>query len=211
MNYGKTISLVALSVVATLAIGSVTGFQLDEIIAEESSEKKYTMANDVQIAGVFSFADGHSELINFQVFTQETGFKRATESATFELVKELNDESPLLYKAADKAWKYSDVAGMDYMTDFDTTILLAQGGEVVRQFDYSGCTVEEYEVKTLFDKEEGWTTSKGFAVIDKFEILCEGYTPVNPTYEKTNGFTVKKADTKSTLDLIAEQQARLGQ
>ena len=203
MNYGKTMSVVALSVVATLAIASVTGFELEEIIAEDSTESKYKMANDVEIIGLFSFADNNSELVEFQVFTQETGFNRSTESATFELIKELNDQSPLLYKAADMSWKYNAIPGMDYMTEFDVTILLAKGGDIVRQFEYSSCDVSEYEVKTLHDKEEGWTTSKGFAVIDEFEVLCDGYEPVNPTYEEINA--VKKADTLSTLDLLEER------
>ena len=206
-------SVVALSVVATLAIGSVTGFELEEIIAEDSTEKKYTMANDVEIIGLFSFADNTSELVEFQVFTQETGFDRTNEQATFEALKELNDQSPLLYKASDMSWKYSSIPGMDYMTEFDVTVLLAKGGDVVRQFEYSACTVDEYEVKTLHDKEEGWTTSKGFAVIDEFDVLCEGYQPVNPTYQDTNA--VKKADTTSTLDLLEEralwEQAQRGQ
>ena len=203
MNYGKTMSVVALSVVATLAIASVTGFELEEIIADESTEKKYTMANDVEIIGLFSYADNTSELIEFQVFDQESGFDRATESAVFEVFKELNDQSPLLYKAADMSWKYNSIPGMDYMTEFDATILLAQGGEIIRQFEYSYCNVDEYEVKTLFDKEEGWTTSKGFAVIDEFTVQCDGYEPVNPTYEDTNA--VKKADTTNTLDLLEER------
>lgn len=205
MNYGKTMSVVALSVVATLAIASVTGFELEEIIAEDSTEKKYTMGNDVEVIGLFSFADNTSELVEFQVFEQLTGFNRATESATFELVKELNDQSPLLYKASDMSWKYNSIPGMDYMTEFDVTIFLAKGGDIVRQFEYSYCVVDEYEVKTLYDKEEGWTGAKGkgFAVIDEFEIQCDGYQPVNPTYEDTNA--VKKADNISTLDLLEER------
>lgn len=207
MTNGKTVSVIALSVVATLAIASITGFQLSEITAEESTEKKYKFANDVEIIGVFTFDDGANELVEFQVFDQTSGFKRASESVSIELIKELNAESPLLYKAADMAWKYGDIPGMDYMTDFDVEILLAKGGEVVRQFDYTGCTIDEYKVETLFDKEEGWTTSKGFAVTDEFEMTCEGYAPVNPTYEKTNGYT-EKSDQVSTLDLIEADKAR---
>ena len=209
MTNGKTVSVIALSVVATLAITSITGFQLNEITAQETSEKKYQMANDVEIIGVFSFDGGDNELVEFQVFDQKSGFNRASESVTIKLVKELNSESPLLYKAADMAWKYGDIPGMDYMTDFDVEILLAQGGEIIRQFDYSGCTINEYKIETLYDKEEGWTQAKGkgFAVTDEFEIACEGYAPVNPTYEKTNGYTTN-SDQVSTLDLIEADKAR---
>ena len=206
MTNGKTISIIAISVVATLAIASISGFQLNEITAEESSEKKYKFANDVEIVGIFTFDNGATELVEFQVFHQDTGFKRSSESVSFDLIKELNDQSPLLYKIADTAWKYGDIPGMDYMTDFDVQVLLAKGGEVIRQFDYSGCTITEYEVDTLYDKEEAWF-GKGFAVTDEFEILCEGYEPVNPTYEKTNGYT-KKSDSVSTLDLIEADKAR---
>ena len=203
----KRISLVAITVIAAFVVGSVSGIQ--DIIAEDATEKKYNMANNVEIVGIFEFASGNTELVEFQVFTQETGFQRATETATFEVVKELNDSSPLLYKAADMSWKYNSVAGMDYTTEFDVTFLLSKDGEILRQFDYSGCSVDEYEVKTLFDKEEGWTTSKGFAVIDEFEISCEGYMPVNPTYEKTNGYSKIESKQLSSLDLIEQEKARL--
>ena len=49
MTNGKTVSVIALSVVATLAITSITGFQLNEITAQETSEKKYQMDAGTEI------------------------------------------------------------------------------------------------------------------------------------------------------------------
>ena len=69
MNIIKTTSIVAVSVIATLAVAAIMGFQLTEIIAEEVQKPVYTYAEGVEIYGVFKFREGE-ELIPIQVFAQ---------------------------------------------------------------------------------------------------------------------------------------------
>ena len=197
MNYLKT-TIVAVSIIATLALVSIAGFQLNEIVAEETSEKKgYTFAENTKITAVFSFNDG-TEIADFEVFEQKLGFD-LTKTAVFELERIVGN-TPMLHKVSDMAHKYS-LSSFDHgYNDFDVTILLAQEGNVIRQYDYTSCDVTDNVVKTLFDKEEGWNTSKGFVVIDKYEFTCSGYTPYSPIYEEMTN-NVKKSTTVSSTDM----------
>ncbi len=181
MNYLKT-TIVAVSIIATLALASIAGFQLNEIVAQETSEKKgYTFAENTKITAVFSFDQG-TEIADFEVFEQESGFDLA-KSPVFELERIVGN-TPMLHKVSDMTHKYS-LSSFDHQyKDFDVTILLAQGGNVIRQYEYESCDVTNNIVKTLHDKEEGWNTSKGFAVIDKYEFTCSGYTPYSPIYQE---------------------------
>jgi len=197
MNYLKT-TIVAVSIIATLALVSIAGFQLNEIVAEETSEKKgYTFAENTKITAVFSFNDG-TEIADFEVFEQKLGFD-LKQTAVFELERIVGN-TPLLHKVSDMAHKYSLSSFNDGYNDFDVTILLAQEGNVIRQYNYASCDITNNIVKTLHDKEEGWNTSKGFAVIDKYEFTCSGYTPYSPVYEEmtNNG---KKSTTVSSTNM----------
>jgi len=197
MNYLKT-TMVAVSIIATLALASMAGFQLNEIVAEETSEKKgYTFAENTKITAVFSF-DGGTEIADFEVFEQESGFD-LKQSAVFELERIVGN-TPMLHQVSDMAHKYSRSTFDHQYNDFDVTILLAQEGNVIRQYDYVSCDITNNIVKTLHDKEEGWNTSKGFAVIDKYEFTCNGYTPYSPIYqEMTNN--AKKSTTVSSTNM----------
>ena len=190
--------MVAVSIIATLALASIAGFQLNEIVAEETSEKKgYTFAENTKITAVFSF-DGGTEISDFEVFEQESGFD-LTQSAVFELERIVGN-TPMLHEVSDMAHKYSRSTFDHAYKDFDVTILLAQEGNVIRQYDYTSCDVTDNVVKTLHDKEEGWNTSKGFAVIDKYEFTCNGYTPYSPVYyEMTNN--AEKSTTISSTNM----------
>lgn len=197
MNYLKTTTIVAISVIATLAVASVAGFQINEIIAEETEDKGYTFAEDIKITAQFTFRDG-SELSQFEVFDQKSGFDKQSEPVIFVLEKVVG-YTPMLHEHADEAQTWTNVAYKNHHTFFDVDIILAKGGEIIRQFDYNQCRVTDYAVDTLHDKEEGWNTSKGFAVVDKFEITCDGYRPTSPTFEAMH--VVEGADTTSSMDL----------
>ncbi len=190
--------MVAVSIIATLALASIAGFQLNEIVAEETSEKKgYTFAENTKITAVFSF-NGGTEIADFEVFEQESGFD-LNQTPVFELERIVGN-TPMLHKVSDMAHTYSRTTVNNAYNDFDVKILLAQDGNVIRQYDYTSCDITNNIVKTLHDKEEGWNTSKGFAVIDKYEFTCSGYTPYSPVYyEMTNN--VKKADTVSSTNM----------
>ena len=197
MNYLKT-TIVAVSIMATLALASIAGFQLNEIIAEETSEKKgYTFAENTKITAVFSFDYG-TEISDFEVFEQKTGFD-LSKTPVF-VLERIVGNTPMLHQVSDMAHKYSRSVFESQYSDFDVTILLAQEGSVIRQYDYVSCDITDNIVKTLHDKEEGWNTSKGFAVIDKYKFTCSGYTPFSPVYqEMTNN--VEKSTTVSSTNM----------
>ena len=203
MNFIKTTSIVAVSVVATLAMASIFGFQLSEITAEETEDKEYKFGEGVSVTGNFKFREG-TELYTFEVYEQKSGFARA-EPFVFELQR-IVGETPLLHKHADQSFLYrsSEVQKQDY-NPFDVDIILASSGDAKRVFKYTDCYVDDYNVETLFDKEEGWM-GKGFVVIDIFEIECRNYAPHNPTYLKMTEITPPDRTTKSSLEYKAEQR-----
>ncbi len=193
-------------IIAATTMMVLLGFMISltqdfEIYAEED-EKKYTSANDISIHTVFSFREAVMESDGFQVFKQMSGFSRDSESPKFKLEGVVDSDKVYLYEAADMAFHRGATDSQHQYSLFEVEIYLHVDGVTLRHFTYHDCIVSDYEVTTLFDKEEGWTTSKGFAIIDEFEFQCNGYKPNNPLYDlmKTNGYTVE-SNSKSTLDL----------
>jgi len=183
------VSLVTLSVMAQ-----------PQIFAEETDEQQYTKANDVAIHTVFAFRAAIEESDGFQVYKQMSGFDRDSESPIFKLEGVMDFDRAHLYEAADMAFLRGSSNIQHLYGQFDVDVYLHKNGETLRHFKYSDCQVSDYKVVTLFDKEEGWTTSKGFATIDEFEFECSGYKPNNPLFDltKTNGYT---SNQESSLDL----------
>lgn len=192
------LTLLAVSIAAILAVGSI-GLQYSQITAEEK-KPKFEMADGISVTGVFTFRDG-VEVIDIQTFNQEGGFGVSNtkgsssdgvnttpdgvsvfskrETPTF-LIEKTPGDSPLLYEAADESWFYRGKSTpVDYNYKFfKAEIIVARGGDVIRTFNYDQCTVVGYEIETLSDKEEAYM-GKGFAVIDRFEVECDGYNPQN--------------------------------
>jgi len=193
----KVILASVMTVSLALLIGMAQGTQ---ILAEEADEKKYTSANDVAIHTVFTFREAVEESDGFQVYKQMAGYERQTESPTFKLEGVLDSDRVYLYEAADMTYLRGVIDSQHQYGQFDVDIYLHKEGMTLRHFKYNDCRVIDYKVTTLFDKEEGWTTSKGFAIIDEFEFECNGYHPNNPLYDlmKTNGY---KASSQSSLEL----------
>lgn len=184
----------------SLLVGLLMVAFSNQIQAEEEEEEKYKFADGVSVTGIFDFREG-TEVIEFEVFKQMGGFSIADETPEFELTRIVGN-TPLLHKATDLAQKYRvNQFGVDYpMKYFDVEIILSQDGLPVRAFSYHDCTVTDYQVDTLFDKEEGWM-GKGFAITDTIEFLCDGYQPQNVTYEYLMDAKKERADTISSLDL----------
>ncbi len=209
MNFIKNISLAAISIIATLAVASIFGFQLSTITAEEDEDKGYTFGENVSITAYFKFKQG-DEMAQFQVFEQTSGWERA-EAYGIELQKIVGDNTPLLHQHADNSYKYrnSPVEKSSNQNEFDVDIILSNEGELKRVFAYQDCFVDASFVETLFDKEEGWNTSKGFSVIDVFEIDCKRYTPHNPSLVEKNTID-SQSTTKSSLAYQEEQRHLFG-
>jgi hypothetical protein len=189
-----------LGFVLTISLVTLVGMAQPQIFAEETEEKQYTKANDVAIHTVFEFRAGVEESDGFQVYKQMSGFDRDSESPAFKLEGVMDFDRPHLYEAADMAFLRGVDNTQHKYGQFDVDVYLHKDGQTLRHFKYTDCSVSDYKVVTLFDKEEGWTTSKGFATIDEFEFECSGYSPNNPLIDlmKTNGY---HADTISSLDL----------
>ncbi len=189
-----------LASVLIVSLVTLSGIAQPQIFAEETEEKQYTKANDVAIHTVFEFNGVTEETDGFQVFKQMSGFDKIRESPAFKLEGIMDFDKPHLYEAADMTSKRGITnIGHNY-AQFDVDVYLHKNGETLRHFRYVDCRVFDYKVITLFDKEEGWTTSKGFATIDEFEFECNGYSPDNPLLNlmKTNGYT---SNQESSLDL----------
>ena len=188
---------------ASVLIVSLVGFSgiaQPQIFAEETDEKQYTKANNVAIHTVFEFREGIEESDGFQVYKQMSGFDRASESPAFKLEGVMDFDRAYLYEAADMTFKRGIHDSQHQYGLFEVDVYLHKDGQTLRHFKYTDCSISDYKVVTLFDKEEGWTTSKGFATIDEFEFECSGYSPNNPLIDlmKTNGY---HAETISSLDL----------
>jgi len=200
----KTIVLTAIVVAAAFSILSTTGFSINEIIAEELAEDKgYNFAEDTLITGIFEFNKG-TEISRFEVFTQKSGFQ-GREAYVFELQK-IVGSTPLLHEAVDASYFFrNSPSDQQDDTEFGVKIVISQGSEQKRAFEYTRCIINDYAVVTKTDNEEGWTQGKGFAVTDKFEFQCMTYQPLNPVYEEMTSITVN-ADTKSSMDYQSEQK-----
>ena len=199
MNRVKTATIVAVSVFTTLAVAMIMGFQFTEIIAEEQAKTGFIYSGNVTITGVFKFREGE-ELVPLAVFTQTKGFQR-TEPFIF-IMQKITGDTPLLHKHADEAFLFrnSEVQKQDW-NPFDVDIIISNGGDLKRVFSYTKCFVDDYNVATLRDNEEGYM-NKGFAVVENYTLECRSYKPHSPSLEEMNTMSEdQKANTTSTMDL----------
>ena len=199
MNILKITSIVAVSVIGALAVAAIMGFQLTEIIAEEVKTPGYLTAEGVTITGVFKFREGE-ELVPLQVFTQTKGFQR-TDPFIFTMQKVVGNTT-LLHKHADEAFLFrnSEVQKQDW-NPFDVDIIISQGGDLKRIFSYSKCFVDDYNVTTLRDNEEGYF-NKGFAVVENYILECRSMEIHNPALDEMMTTSENhKANTISSTDL----------
>ncbi len=112
----------------------------------------------------------------------------------------MEDDTPILHYAADTSQQYTGTSQLDHnYEDFNVNILLAQGGTIVRELQYVECEITDYQIETELDKEEGWTGKSGFAIVEAYELQCDGYNPFSPIYEEINKVELSK--TTSSLDL----------
>ena len=168
-----------------------------DIIAQEISENKYILADDVTVTAIFHLYEG-IEISEFQVFDQIAGFDKPNETPQFRLER-IVGETPLLHHIADQTYKRKGI-GLDYDGKyFDVEVIVSQNGKPLRLFEYKRCQISNYAVDTGVDVAEAWTTAQGFSVRDVFEFVCQGYKPISPTYDELK--SVKKGKTTSSSDL----------
>ena len=204
MNILKTTSIVAVSIIATLAVAAIMGFQLTEITAQEVQKPQYLYVEGVEITGVFKFREGE-ELVSINVFTQTKGFQRS-EPFIFSMQK-IVGFTPLLHKHVDESFLFrnSESQKQDW-NPFDVDVLLATGPYEKRSFTYSKCFIKDYKVNTLRDNEEGYT-NKGFAVVEDYVLECRDMDIHNPSLTALEDAKNDiEAQTKSSLDYQLEQR-----
>ena len=170
-----------------ISLATLAGITQPLAFAEEPHESQYTQANQVELYTEFTFRETLEKSYGFQVYDQISGYSSA-DVPSFKLEGHVSADKLYLYEAVDSTYSLGNDHFSNY-GQFDVDIYLQQGESVVRHFNYVDCRVTDYEVTTLFDKEEGWNTSKGFAVIDIFTFECVGFHPYSPMYElmKNNG------------------------
>ena len=195
----KKFVLASLLTVSLVALLGVT--QQQQISAEETDEKQYTRANDVTIHTEFTFRDAVEESDGFQIYHQASGFDRISDSVVFSLTGVVNYDRVYLYEAADMTFQRGVTNTQHEYGQFDVDVYLQKDGVTFRHFEYSDCNIIDYTVDTLFDKEEGWSTSKGFATVDEFEFECNGYMPHNPLFDSMNAANEYMPSTQSSMDL----------
>ncbi len=207
MQKFEKIVVLTLIVTVSLAILSIEGYSLNDIIAQEAGEDKgYNFAEDTVITGLFYFMEGQ-EISKFEVFRQISGFQ-AKETFVFKLEK-IVGSNPLLHKAADRAFLFrNSPSEIQDKTEFDVKIVISQGSEQKRAFKYTDCFVSDNSVLTRTDNEEGWTLvrNSGFAVVDQFEFQCQDMDPLNPVYEELIS-NKEYADTESSMDYQNKQKS----
>ena len=156
----------------------------NQVLTDTSSNLKF--AEDVRTFVEFKFDQG-IERIEYPVFVTESGFEESTSNVVPEFkVEGLVTQHPLLSKAIDNARKVGNFQSGSNI-DFEATVEFVQDDAVLRALDYKDCRVSEYEVKTQFDKEEGYTGKRGFAVTEVMHVECIGLEGLNPRYSDIYG------------------------
>ena len=142
----------------------------------------------------FTYSDG-MEIITFPVFTQNNVLDISYPSFTLEGIV---GEYPMLYEKIDEQLSIQSDTGNGNLILFDVDTAIINGGDVVREYNYSGCRLTDYDVGSDMNKEESYIKGK-FALENTFDIECKGYKPNNPAYDKM--FETVFTDSISTNDL----------
>lgn len=157
---------------------------MDVVYNYDRSSYKY--AEDVRTFVTFEFDNG-IERIEFPIFETMSGFSETDKVSEFK-VEGIINSYPLLHDAIDKSRNTFGISSQ-YNTDFDATVEFVQGtllgGEkLLRAVDYTDCIVDSSKIITQYDKEEGFTGKRGFAIVQQIDFSCEGMKPQNPRYEE---------------------------
>ena len=162
-----------IGLLSTFVILSSLAFGNTNVFAEESSG--YKMVGDVIPVLTFTFRDG-IETHEFPVF--EMGENFVTNSgATFSVEGTVNN-SPLLHKALDEAYKYRLVSGNSHEFQykyFDVDVDFVKDTESIFTLDYNNCKIDNYQIETLDSNDyESYFKEVGFAIVDKIDFECSG-------------------------------------
>ena len=171
MNYKNIITMTTLSIIAVVAISSLSILE-NEVFA--ASITNFKMADNTYAKATFTFLDG-VEVAYFPVFKMTSSYV-GNAAAEFQLQGVVEDY-PYLNEAMDEAYDYSlssAEATYDYKK-FVVNVDLVKDGIPQKSFEYFDCRISGSTVDTLFDNAEGYTTTKtGFAIINVINFTCSG-------------------------------------
>ncbi len=191
-------SIIASIIVVVLAIGIIFQGSTAETLEFDPTD---AAINDLQIETSFHFVGiGNLSLDTFSVYQQLSGFKRG-EAISFQLFGLAGIDKIGLYKLADLSSNQRFGTTTDPISNFGVDVRIVHNEQVLHEFKYIGCKLEDYKVTTLFDADETFSGKTKFAIVDGFEFLCKGYEPNTPLFEKLVQ-KVQEADTTSTMDLV---------
>lgn len=186
------------SIIAALAIASiglVIGLsQTNNIQAAEAPKGNnvYVFAEGVYPQATFEFRD-QTVTYEFQLYdttnnlfsTSASGFTTKQTAPEFTLARAVGD-TPYLHQAVDQTFEYGGKSMQDYPYKFfDVTVEMVQAGQSMRTMEYKDCSISNYKINTRTDNEEAYTTGgkTGFAVVETYTFICNGFTPSSPLYD----------------------------
>ncbi len=191
-------SIIASIIVVVLAIGisyQGTTAETEEFDYENSA------INGLEFEVTFNFVGfGDLSFKTFSVYQQLSGFKRG-EAVSFRLAGLAGIDKIGLYQLADKSAQQRFGSETDPINQFGMTVAIIHNEQVLHEFKYRECRIEDYKVDTLFDADETFSGKTKFAIIDLFEFECKGYDPNTPLFEILKQ-KVLESDTTSTMDLV---------
>jgi len=142
--------------------------------------------DDIRTLVEFEFDQG-TERIEFPYFELMSGYgEELTNVVPSFKVEGVVGDYPLLHKAVDNARGTRGIAAYSN-TDFEANVQFVRDGTVLRSLDFEDCRATAYGIKTLFDKEEGFTGKSGFAPVEEIEFECIGISGENPRFRDVYG------------------------
>ncbi len=177
--FGLNVTIESISVIGN--IGTASSLPVDIFNAYAEKYDDYTMLEGVHSVLTFTFRDG-VETHAFPLFKMGENLV-SNSGATFTVSGAIED-SPLLHKAMDEAYKYRFSFTHEYAFKyFDVEASFVKDGEPLRILEYSNCRIDNHKIQTLYSGDyESYFDKPGFVLIDNVDFQCSG---VNPKYTST--------------------------
>ena len=195
MKSKLTATTFAILALAMASIALVVGLsQTTSTMAADAPKgnEMYIFAEGVSPQATFEFRD-QTVTYDFQLYdttnnlfsTSASGFTTKQTAPEFTLIRAVGD-TPYLHEAVDQTFEYGGKSMQDYPYKFfGVTVDMIQAGKVLRTMEYDDCSINNYKINSRTDNEEGYTTGKtGFALVETYTFVCNGFTPSSPLYDK---------------------------
>ena len=212
----KTIRIAVMAILVSVLLVSTAHIVFADVRSDRPELKYFELpkngtlaqdsTNNIGIRAAFHFPAGEEVIDSFKAFsTKNTGFDKNRGVVTVELQGLISNDKPLLYTAIDKAYVLGTGKSIQHdFKIFDIDVLFTHGEQNYRIFSYENCIVKNYNIDTLFDREETYMAKIKFAYVENTEFQCEGLQIWNPTYEKMKKDQVDEI----TADALAKMKQK---